>query len=680
MRESVTSLPDRIRRLHFPDNKRLGLIVPLLILIAIAAAYTNSLQNGFQLDDWHVLTKNIWIRDLANIPNFFTDPFTFSVLAPNIGYRPVLQITYALNYAISGYDLWSWHLLQLALHAGVAISLFFFGRILIGRNRIVRVPGITAREGDLAAMVAAIVYAVHPITTECANYFSARSSLLVAFWALPSILLYIRALRGGPTWRQIAASLLLFILALFTKVEAISLLAMYMLAEYLLAPEVQGMAWRRRLLRISPLRRLLPFLVAAMLYLILYKNIMPDFVWATRQAGDMTPYHYLLTQLKAWWYYIGELLAPVNLIADTLSYPVSTSLLDPHVLFAATGWLIVFALMLSWVNRAPSLVFLACGFFVYLAPHSSFVPLAEMVNEHRPYLPLAHIAMLISVGGYCAIRAATRQWAIPAWLIVGLLLAISLGAMTVERNGVWKNNTTFWADIVRKAPTSSRAQMNYGLTFLASGNLVEAEKRFRETVRLAPSYSYGRINLAITLEMQGKTTEAEQEYNLAVKFEDMVGVDGQAHYRRGIFLLRTNRPEQAIADLEIAVKRIGQPVHVLSSLAEAYARLGHAPKAWAATQNAVQLDPGQTSALITRIGTVFWNGKRYVEGSDFYQLAAKELPGKAWIWESLGNFYAAIPKPQKAAEAYRRDLAINPDNKGAQASLARMQHLINRQP
>src|SRR5262245_40981371 len=87
-----------------------------ILAIAIAAAYFNCLNNAFQLDDYYGLQNNEWIRSLRNIPRFFTDPFTLTSTKSNADYRPILQITYALNYAISGYAPWSWHVVNLVLH------------------------------------------------------------------------------------------------------------------------------------------------------------------------------------------------------------------------------------------------------------------------------------------------------------------------------------------------------------------------------------------------------------------------------------------------------------------------------------------------------------------------------------------------------------------------------------
>src|SRR5262249_6850175 len=98
--------------------------VPLLAAVAIAAVYANGLHIGFQVDDWHVVQDNPHIRSLANVPRFLFDPATASALLQNRDLRPLVQTTFALNWAVSGNATWSYHLLNLMLH-WLAVVLVF---------------------------------------------------------------------------------------------------------------------------------------------------------------------------------------------------------------------------------------------------------------------------------------------------------------------------------------------------------------------------------------------------------------------------------------------------------------------------------------------------------------------------------------------------------------------------
>src|SRR5262249_22827670 len=153
--------------------------------IAAAAAYWNSLIGAWALDDFHSIVDNPCVRSLSFIPRYFRDPDTFTTLKPNVDYRPVLQATYALDYWLSdalrgsGYDVVVWHVTSLLMHVVVAWSIFLLGRRLFGTGGVAPVGGLSRRAGDRAALLAAVLFAVHPIGSECADYISDRSSLLV---------------------------------------------------------------------------------------------------------------------------------------------------------------------------------------------------------------------------------------------------------------------------------------------------------------------------------------------------------------------------------------------------------------------------------------------------------------------------------------------------------------------
>ena len=577
-------------------------VVGIAVVLAIAAAYYNSLNNGFHLDDEYGLILNPWIRSLHNIPRYFVNPFTLTIHAPNADYRPVLQATYALNYAISQYKPWSWHLLNLLLHAWVTVSVFALGRVLFGRKRILPLAWLSEPEGDVVAAVAALLFAVHPITTGIANYMWARSSLLVAAFALSATVLYLRAVRGGSGFKAILPPALLYGLALFTKVEAISLLGVLYLAELLFCRPVEHVSrqQRRRQYRKAEgnsrsfLRTLLPtsagwarwapFLAVSLVYFGIRFLGFPRFnLWG---VGASTPKVYMLTQFRAWWYYIGEFFAPVWMVADYGAYPMSTSVLDPRVLFAVSGWICALALLLYAARRAPPLTFLGLAFFVHLSPHSSFVPLAEMVNEHRPYLPLVGIFLMAVLGLFVLLRRLSlKPW---VFAVVVVLFLAPLAGLTHARNRIWADKVTMWADTVAKNPESARAQMNYGVQLMGRGEYEDAERRFREAVRLAPSWNLAHINLAIDLGARGDVAGARREYDEAIRVDPK---DSNGYYWRGLFLSRQGDMAAAIGDLQQAIERSAMPTRELLALADNLLRAGRVPEAAAVIQRGAAIDP-----------------------------------------------------------------------------------------
>jgi len=681
-------------------------LVLAAVLIASGAAYYNSFRNAFELDDSHVLENNPWVRSLKNIPHFFVDPLTFSTLRANTDYRPVLQATYALNYAISGYDPWSWHALSLLLHVIVAMSLFFLGRTLFGRGRIADLPWLNEGDGDLISFGAAILFAVHPVNSAMVNYMSARSSLLVAAFILPATVLYLRAMQKERNFRGLLLPALLYTLALFTKVEAVSFLGVLYVAELLLVPNNNSPSRQQRrqqtrsgvagdkasflrsfLPTSSGWQRLIPFALLTVVYfgirLALLSRI--SVAWGVASVNRTT---YFLTQFRAWWYYLGQLISPVNLVSDYGAYPESRSLFDPRFLYALAGWVLVAGLLVYAIRKAPVLAFLALAYFIQLSPTSSFMPLTEMVNEHRPYLPSAGLFLLGMLGLFLLIRKLVRRPQL-VFAVVVLLLVLPLGALTHARNKVWKDDLTFWQDTVEKDPAATRAQMNYGLALMERGQYAEAEQRFREAVRLAPFYDYARINLGIDLAAQGKIKEAQPQYDEAVRLTPN-SPDG--YYWRGLFRAKQGDLAGAIPDLQKAVALAHTPLRELQALADSLIRAGRTEEARAAIQRGSALDAKAFEPLRARllqgngaesqadrherylyflnVGLQYYNDKEYEKAIEEFRKAIEYGPGEALGYNNLGSCFNALQRWDEAIPLFEKALTLDPNLQIAKNNLA----------
>src|SRR2546429_9613436 len=147
-----------------PEPERASRRLAILFALVIAAVYANGLTIPFQFDDEHALEHNPAIRSLANIPRFFVDPNTSTVLRENKDLRPVLLTTFALNYAVSGDATWSYHVLNLVLH-WLAVLLVF---------RIVRAHLWLGADAVAVAAGAALAMGAHPLPTAAVGYLSAR--------------------------------------------------------------------------------------------------------------------------------------------------------------------------------------------------------------------------------------------------------------------------------------------------------------------------------------------------------------------------------------------------------------------------------------------------------------------------------------------------------------------------
>ncbi|MCI0528198.1 MAG: hypothetical protein L0Y56_12235, partial [Nitrospira sp.] len=153
-----------------------GIILGACLFLALLTfgLYYSSLDHSFHYDDGHTVVNNPWIRDLKNIPKFFLSNTLVSESPQAANYRPLLMVTYALNYALDGLDPWGFHLLNVLIHVLTVLVCFGLIRLLLGDIR--------------AAILGALIFAIHPINSEAVNYITARSSLLSTLFASMAVL------------------------------------------------------------------------------------------------------------------------------------------------------------------------------------------------------------------------------------------------------------------------------------------------------------------------------------------------------------------------------------------------------------------------------------------------------------------------------------------------------------
>jgi len=632
-----------------------------VLAIVCVAVYANGFDHAFNLDSGYGLRDNPAVRDLSNVPRFFVDPFTLTTVRENADYRPVLQATYAANHAVSGYDMWSWHLVQVLLHAACAIALLAVGRRLAADWH----AGEPEAAREIVPFVAAAVFAVHPANAGVVDYLWARSSLLVAALLLPSVLLYMRAARGRGVTAPPLGSLALYALALFGKVEAVAVLAVYVLAESLEAARAHTAAGApggllRDLVSVCDRRtlgRLWPFAIVTVGYGAIRARLLPAFLEDARHAEGVGAFDYLWTQTTAGWHYVGRWLLATDLVADDLSYPVYASPWAPEVLASIGGWILVAAVLRASYARSPHYTFLALSALALLAPTSSLFPLAEMVNEHRPYLPLALAGLAWTLaGGMAASRLlrSERRTRVAAGVAVSVLV-VSLAIMTWGRTRAFATEIAYWADARGKAP-SARSHLNYGVELMKFGKLDEALAAFRSSLELAPYWHLTHINLGLVHRSLSHDDDARRHFDEAVRYDrySSVALRYRAEDRLG-----QGRYREAVTDLGQAVHGVVDPFPVYVDLARAHAGLGDDATALEYTRRCHALDPTATENAIVAISRPFWDSEdRHEAGIRYFRALATLLPDRPWIEENIGSLARGLGRRAEAEQAFARAAAL----------------------
>jgi tetratricopeptide (TPR) repeat protein len=622
------------------EISRAPLAYAALLVIAVSfLAYANTLDAPFHFDDDHHVVANPFVRDFKYVPQYFHRPDLFSALPGHEMYRPVVLTTFALDYHWGGYDPLVWRLTAIALHSLCAVGVLL--TVAAAAARLLPRP---SRVGTRGALVAALLFAVHPAFTETVNYASSRAALLAAMFVVWAFLAHLHAgARRGVAARAglLALSLLLFGLGLLSKEIAIVFPVLLLVAAWL-----EGRGYLAAL----------PAFVVAALYLLLRREVLGtavvDFAAraqavATADAGSggaRTVLDNLFTQARVVPAYACLLLWPTGLCVHR-HVRESHTLFEPGVLL---GLSVILALLVTAVRlrrRSPLGSLGIVWFLVALGPESSILPLNQVMNEHRLYLPGIGLALALAAlarGRRAALSVAvTPAPATPSFHLARAPLAlpamplavatvVALLALTLNRNEDWRDPVRLWTSAVEVSPESQGAwnalgvqlrfrgdttgalaafhrahglaprewapPFNLGTIHLDRGrvtgsydDLKEAERWLEESLRVRPGAERSRWYLAETHHAMGRVEIAEDEFRalagLSPRLFEMTRL------ALGRIALDREHYDEAAALYREALRIGRDPVPPYLGLAETELRRGRRAEALAYAQAALERSP-----------------------------------------------------------------------------------------
>ncbi len=628
-----------------------ALVALFFIAAAGVIAYGNALPNGFHFDDIVGIVRNPALRDLRNIPSYFTDPATFG-LGRTREWRPILQITYALNYDMAGLNAAVFRGFNLLFHIGTAFFLF----LIVCRigTRWPRALGFREPVPPRTlALGCALLFVVDTANSEAVDYIWARSSQLATFFYVLAFYCYLR----GPFARQSqshrswqVAGLIFFALGLGTKATAIVLPALLLCYEWLFLNPVSANPFKLFLGEPRRLKKYIPVVIVVLAYLAVRMLLLPKMFTNIGRVREISPRFYLLTQFRAWLYYIRLFLWPHPLIMDYTGFGWSRSFADIRVL-ASLG-LIVIILVGAWAvrKRHPLLAFFALWYFIALLPEGSVIPLADAVVGYRAYpayVALAVVSVLLSLHAASLLprRVAGNLsgFGFSYGLVMGLVLVV-LTAATVARNQDWRDEKTLWTDVLSKDPSSVRAYRALGLEALIRADYEQAQRFFDRAVQLAPRDSQTYILHGYLNSRLGRNDQALADYTTAIKLDKR---SPYGFFYRGELYRKLGQPDQALADYAAALNYMPYYTDAYLGAAMAYLDKNDLAAATQACARLLDID-GEDRRGYDCLGTLLMAQGRVLDAIHTYELAVKRIADDGDLWRSLA---AAYQKNGMAREA-----------------------------
>jgi len=640
-----------------------------LFLLAAAAliAYGNALPNSFHFDDIVGIVRNPVLRDLRNIPSYFTDPATFG-LGRTREWRPVLQITYALNYAIAGLNPMAFRSFNLLFHIGIAFFIFLIVRHIgtlwpraLGFREPVR-PG-------MLALGCALLFVVHTANSEAVDYIWARSSQLATFFYVLAFYCYLRGPFGcqnqSRSWPL--AGFIAFALGVGTKADAIVLPALLLCYEWIFLNPESVNPFKLFLCEPRRLKKYPSLAIVVSAYMTIRMLLLPKMFTNLAAVGavrEVSSYSYLLTQFRAWLYYIRLFLWPHPLMIDFSGFGWSHSLADFRVL--ASLALIAVILISAWMlrQRHPLLALFTFWYFIALLPEASVIPLGDAVVGYRAYpayVALAVVSVMLSLHGASILR---RMFATPITqrfsgfgfgygFLLGLVL-IALTVATVARNRDWRDEKTLWADVLSKDPSNVRAYRALGLEALIRADYEQARHFFDRAVQLAPNESHTYILRGYLNSRLDRNDLALSDYSMAIKLDRR---SPYGFFYRGELYRKLGQPDDALADYAAALRYMPYYADAYLGAAMAYLDKNNLAAATQACARLLDID-GEDRRGYDCLGTLLMEQDRVVEAIHTYELAVERIDDDGELWRSLATAYQRNGMTREAADAIENSKRI----------------------
>ncbi len=668
-----------------------------LLIIVCAAVNLPSLFPGFIQDDHPIVERNPAVNDPARLPELVTQGY-WSVEKNFVNnlYRPVTLLSFALNRAVTGSGASGYRAVNLALHVLVTLLVYVVGRRLTGRlvagaGVVVRPPVGSPPESWIdAPILAALLFAVHPVHTEVLGMIVGRAELLAAAGALGSVALFLAAREAGESGPGGAGrvrilqglAITAFFFGALSKENAIVAPALILVADLLIVG--RRPAWGFHLVGA----------IAAGSFL----GIRTLVIGGINPAGGT---HFLdnpmvaatflegrLTALAAIPRYLEVLIVPWRLSID-YSYdalPIARSLADPRVIagvlaIGGSAWAV-------WKLRkaAPGLAYAVAWIGLAFAPVANlFFPIGTIMAERLIYLPSVGFCWAVALGFD---RLARRTTPVTTVLLVGVL--IGFGIRSEVRYLDWRDDYSIFASAVRVVPRSAKAHFNHGTHCEERGELPAARRAYEQAIAIWPEFADSHYNLAGVVAKQDDSAASVAHYREALRLQPFnvrymvnlaVAIAAEGDHagardlaRRALEIDRTSdeawtalgSAELALGDAAAAVTAYGEAAQLdpgrpilLFNLALAQEQSGDIPGAIASYRRGLAVDPANAQ-MARGLAMALLSGGDPGAARQILETLVRQEPGHPIYRYQLGQALEALGDPGAAIAAYREAARLAP--------------------
>lgn len=622
----------------------------LLLTGLVVGCYWNSLSCGFVFDDVSAILDNKDLRPSTPVRNLFLNDFWGTPMAEersHKSYRPLTVLTFRLNYLFSELSAASYHLLNVVLHAVVCVLFLRVCRSFLDKT---------------SSLVAALLFAVHPIHTEAVTGVVGRAELLSSIFLLAAFLAYTKSTGADQSivWAPIALTVVLVAAATLCKEQGITVVGICCVHEVFVA---QGFTLPmlldtlRQVLQgkdgfpyavLQTLLKLIVLVISTLLLVIIRVQViqsqLPVFTRFDNPAAvSPTPtrqltFNYLLP-VNAW-----LLLNPSELCCDWTmgTIPLVESLLDLRnlatlVFYTFLGLLAYHSLRYRHSSAKTVIMALSLIVLPFIPASNLFFPVGFVVAERVLYVPSMGFCVLVAHGFKIVSHKGHLKKI--SWLMIGVLLTTH-AVKTFNRNWDWESEYTLFTSALKVNKNNAKLWNNVGHALENQSNYAKALQYFLQATRVQPDDIGAHMNVGRTYKNLNKSKEAEDAYLVAKSLMPQV-IPGKKYATR------------------VAPNHLNVYINLANLIRANDSRLEEADQLY---RQAISMRPDFKQAYISR-GELLLKMNKLTEARDAYLRALELDRTNADLWYNLAIVNIEMKDPSEALKNFNHALELNPRHK-----------------
>ncbi|MEK7250170.1 MAG: tetratricopeptide repeat protein [Bacteroidota bacterium] len=592
-----------------------------------------------------------------NILWLFTHPYFRS-------WTPLSLFSHAIDVTLWQFNPFGHHLTNVILHSMNAALVFWLSLHVL---TAFKAKGASEQQFVTSSVIsgsviAALLFALHPLRAESVAWISDRKDLLCAFFMLLTTIVYFTR-REDPKriLSNYALLVSLYAFALGSKSVAMVLSVAFILLDVMLFKQ----KLKERLLEKIPL--LLLAAGTGMMARLAAPELEKDFL-----VGDKTTFQLISFPFTATLFYLKNLIFPENLSPVYHTNAFLPSANSSLLILAPVVFLAVTIFCFIKMRQGRSYLMIAWSTFVmfvlptFLGLLSGIQPVADR------YTYFASISLCLLVGG--GVERAFRPRAQEIFSFRSrLLLAVSVACLsllsykTLQQIKIWKDPMTLWTYVISRAPFP-RAYNNFGMAQVEKRMYDEALQSFEKALKLRPDYGEAMWNMGIVYNKLGKTEKAIASYKRVIEI--------QPDYLDSYINLGTEYLNKGLVDSAIVTYK--RALAVDSTFAKAYYNIALAlmkqkkfSDAIVEHQKALALEPSNADVWYN-LGVAYENQSQLVDAIASYTKAIGLRQDYLDAYINLGNALAAQGHLDKAIETLSKAISVNPESADAYYNLGNL--------